>query len=414
MHTPAFPCRSAEGAAWARAEVEEARQRNLVDSSYDNNYQKPITRLEFSHLILDTLSAVWGYSALDQVIGSPDEIQDTFVDTTSIYAVAANRYYIVLGWGDGGFHPDNYITRQEAATMLARAGTMVLNLTAGPAISFNDREQIAGWAVDSVDYVSGLLDPVTGGAVMNGNGTGGFSPLGNYSREQAFLTALRLYHAATFADTVQPTNAPTPRPAATPAPTPRPAATPTPTAIPTPTPAPVSTVRDTQALKKLIHDGIWRGDKDITFRIADYIPAGWDIGETLVNLGRELSYEPDMFAFVSASWDWDSTSTFASCHPVYDSTVVSDYSGAKQLYREGIADITAGVDPGWTTVAKLLYLNSEVCLRFRFADRANTNAYKMLRYGSGNCEGHSMLMCALLDEVGIPSLICRSSSLEHT
>ena len=43
-------------------------------------------------------------------------------------------------------------------------------------------------------FTSGLVDPTTGDRVMGGTGDGDFSPLATYTREQAYLTALRLSH----------------------------------------------------------------------------------------------------------------------------------------------------------------------------------------------------------------------------
>ena len=77
--------------------------------------------------------------------------------------------------------------------MLARTAG-VLDIAAGKGQSFNDASDIASWAKESVSFVSGLTDPVTGNAVMGGTGNGRFSPLGFYTREQACLTALRLFH----------------------------------------------------------------------------------------------------------------------------------------------------------------------------------------------------------------------------
>lgn len=76
--------------------------------------------------------------------------------------------------------------------MLARTAR-VLGIQAGQGESFRDEADIAAWARESVSFVSGLLDPAGGKKVMGGTGDGNFSPEGAYSREQALLTALRLF-----------------------------------------------------------------------------------------------------------------------------------------------------------------------------------------------------------------------------
>ena len=77
--------------------------------------------------------------------------------------------------------------------MLSRTA-QVLDMTTGKGQSFNDAEDIASWAKEGVAFTSGLVDPTTGSAVMGGTGNGNFSPLDFYTREQAYITSLRLSH----------------------------------------------------------------------------------------------------------------------------------------------------------------------------------------------------------------------------
>lgn len=77
--------------------------------------------------------------------------------------------------------------------MLSRTA-QVLDMTTGKGQSFNDEAQIAPWAKEGVAFTSSLTDPTTGDRVMGGTGDGDFSPLATYTREQAYLTALRLSH----------------------------------------------------------------------------------------------------------------------------------------------------------------------------------------------------------------------------
>lgn len=77
--------------------------------------------------------------------------------------------------------------------MLARTAK-ALGMSAGVGENFADAGDFAPWAADGIAFVSGLTDPTTGGKVMGGTGSGGFSPTAPYSREQAILTSLRLFH----------------------------------------------------------------------------------------------------------------------------------------------------------------------------------------------------------------------------
>ena len=118
---------------------------------------------------------------------------NTFRDTTDIDVRAANTLGIVSGRGNGIFDPEGFITRQEAAVMLARTGQL-FSLRSEGGVDFDDSGHIAEWAVDEIGYVSGLTDSLSKRTVMGGTGNGQFSPLMSYTREQAYLTALRLLH----------------------------------------------------------------------------------------------------------------------------------------------------------------------------------------------------------------------------
>ena len=79
--------------------------------------------------------------------------------------------------------------------MLARTGK-VLGLNAKTGLDFADKDRFADWASDSISYVSSLSDPTNSNRVMAGTGNGNFSPLGTYSRQQAILTTVRIFHCA--------------------------------------------------------------------------------------------------------------------------------------------------------------------------------------------------------------------------
>ena len=60
---------------------------------------------------------------------------------------------------------------------------------------YADSEQIAPYARLAVSWASAVRDGVSVMPVMAGVGNGRFDPLGTYTREQAMLTALRLFRA---------------------------------------------------------------------------------------------------------------------------------------------------------------------------------------------------------------------------
>ena len=176
---------------WARAQVDAAIQAALVPGDLQGAYRSNITREEFCRLMVVLVEKKTGTTASAYAQSRGKSITDPFTDTDSAAVLAAYALGIVNGTSATTFNPVGSITRQEAASMLARTAG-VLDISTGTGQSFRDESDIASWAKEGVGFVSGLTDPVTGNAVMGGTGDGRFSPLAPYTREQACLTALRL------------------------------------------------------------------------------------------------------------------------------------------------------------------------------------------------------------------------------
>ncbi len=167
-------------ASWAAPEILDAMDQNLVPASLQKDYALNITRAEFSKLIVQLLR--------EKNIKIPSTSSVTFSDTSDPDVLAAAAAGIVLG-SNGKFSPNNYITPQEAATMLSRAAD-VLGIKSGEAQSFSDMNKAAGWAVDYINRVSSMVS-ADGRRVMGGSNNQ-FDPLGSYTRQQAILTVVRL------------------------------------------------------------------------------------------------------------------------------------------------------------------------------------------------------------------------------
>lgn len=187
--------------SWAYDEVVEAIEEELVPTYLQNLYRQNITREEFCDLIVQAVSEALDKDVEALVLERSGKTltalrqEYKFNDTTSANVAAAYALGIVKGTSDTTFNPYGQITRQEAATMLARAARL-LGLKAGTGISFNDAGSFASWAKDEISFVSGLVDPVSNNRVMNGVSSDRFDPASSYTREQAILTILRLFHCA--------------------------------------------------------------------------------------------------------------------------------------------------------------------------------------------------------------------------
>ena len=143
-------------------------------------YQSDITRLDFCVALHDMLAI----ECPDLLLGYPDEASP-FSDIDSYSVTRMYRLGVVAGIGGGLFNPYGEITRQEAAVMLRRAAIAAGVEEGGADPGFGDMGIAAEWAVDAIGFMA-----ETG--IMRGTGGNLFSPLGTYTREQAYVTIVRL------------------------------------------------------------------------------------------------------------------------------------------------------------------------------------------------------------------------------
>lgn len=177
--------------AWAKSGTWAAITAGLVPGDLQANYRSNITREEFCRLMVSLLEQHTGQEIL-AYLSANGLTPGAFRDTSNTAVQAASALGIVYGRGNGIFDPKGTITRQEAAAMLTRTAKL-LGLQSGTPLTFRDAGRIAGWARERVSFVSGLTDPTSGQRLMLGTGEGNFSPTSKYTREQAILTAIRLF-----------------------------------------------------------------------------------------------------------------------------------------------------------------------------------------------------------------------------
>ncbi len=162
--------------SWAKEEVERAISKGYVPVQLQKGYTGAISRAEFCALAV---------SFYESYTGTKIDTLMEFTDTTDINVQKMGGLKIVNGTGNGAFSPNNNLTRQEAATILARlADSMGISLEEG-SLGFADNSKIASWAKDAVARISAS-------GVMNGVGNNKFDPTSSYTREQAILTIIRL------------------------------------------------------------------------------------------------------------------------------------------------------------------------------------------------------------------------------
>ena len=167
--------------SWAEAAVSDAIAAGLVPQSLRGSYTQAATRAEFCALAVAMYEAVTGKEITQR---------HKFDDTTDVNVEKAAAIDVVNGVGDGKFDPNSALTREQAATMLARLASAVERPLTIKATTFTDKGGISFWAYDAVGQVqaSGIMDGVGGNT---------FAPKQLYTREQSIITLLRIYKFVT-------------------------------------------------------------------------------------------------------------------------------------------------------------------------------------------------------------------------
>lgn len=173
------PARAAESpSAWAETDVNKAIAENLVPQALQSGYTQVITRAEFTALAV---------AMYETVTGSEITGRTKFNDTTDVNVEKAASIGVVSGTGNQNFSPDAGLSREQAATMLARLAEAAGKPLTKQAAGFADNGSISSWALEAVGQMQA-------DGIMGGVGGNAFAPQGDYTREQSILTVLRLYH----------------------------------------------------------------------------------------------------------------------------------------------------------------------------------------------------------------------------
>lgn len=178
---------------WAWDEVTQAIRAGLVPPYLQNLYRESISRGEFCDVVVCMLEAALDRDVEQLVLERTGRSLDQFrrdypfLDCSERTVIAASALGIINGYGDGFFGPHDPVTRQQAAVMLARTAKVLGMDTAGaPDAGFRDSSLLADWSREAVNFLAARH-------IMNGDDTNAFGADDFYSREQAFMTALRLF-----------------------------------------------------------------------------------------------------------------------------------------------------------------------------------------------------------------------------
>jgi len=178
--TNAVAIDSNQPSEWARDAVSRAVSLNLVPQTLQALYTQDTTRAEFCALAA---------ALYEKATGKKIDGRVTFADTQDVNVAKMASLGVVVGVGGNRFDPNQKLTREQAAAMIARlAGTMGKPLPKVGA-TFADNANISDWARVVVGQVQQA-------GIMIGTGQNKFSPKEPYTREQSIITMLRLYDTA--------------------------------------------------------------------------------------------------------------------------------------------------------------------------------------------------------------------------
>ena len=168
--------------SWALPQVNQAIDAGLMTYGDYANLQSNACRGEFAALAVRLYETITGETA-------PLPETSPFEDTEDQAVLKANALGLINGVSGTRFAAYDNLTREQAATILARLAEKVGYKLPAQALAFDDKGSVSSWAADAVGGVSAA-------GIMNGIGGNRFDPKGVFTREQAVLTVLRMYEQA--------------------------------------------------------------------------------------------------------------------------------------------------------------------------------------------------------------------------
>lgn len=167
---------------WAKDEIEKALSLKIAEPDTEYLYTEPISRELFCEMVYNLVLCI-----NESMTVEDNEVKFTDTDNRKIYIL--NKAGIVQGKSDTEFAPDDFLTREEAATILVRMINREMSMTVSEVMfNFEDSSEISDWAYESVQAMCNL-------GFMLGVGENKFAPKDTYTTEQAMATLVRIYEA---------------------------------------------------------------------------------------------------------------------------------------------------------------------------------------------------------------------------
>lgn len=172
---------------WATDYILECMEFGFLEDVSELNYKEPITREKFCEMVYN-MYAKTADNPTSWNINMPMIFKDCGNPKVAILYLEG----IINGKGDYTFAPDDYLTREEAATILYRLAEFLEIDMPQTAYDENipyytDKETISDWAFNAVFVMKEM-------GIMVGTSETEFSPKEPYTAEQAIATTIRLYN----------------------------------------------------------------------------------------------------------------------------------------------------------------------------------------------------------------------------
>ena len=166
---------------WASESYQFAIDCNLLPEYMKVGYMTDnITREQFCDLISILLKK-------RNIHNETFNVEVNFKDTKNENVNYLVKRNIIMGKSNINFAPNDFLTREEAATILCRSlDYLGFNMPESIDCFFVDDTAISDWAKESVYKVNNL-------GIMIGMGENTFSPKNTFSKEQAITTILRIF-----------------------------------------------------------------------------------------------------------------------------------------------------------------------------------------------------------------------------
>lgn len=171
---------------WAKSDIETLVRAGVVAGYPDGTFRPddPVTRAEFVKLLVKALRLE------PSAPGAGKFFDDTLGHWAEGYIATVYARGVVEGYSEHLFGPDDPVTREQMAAMVARATDLPVPVTWDLAARFSDHSSISDWA-------SAAVAAAIEAGVMKGDEEGTFRPGAFATRAEAAVVLLRAFPGVT-------------------------------------------------------------------------------------------------------------------------------------------------------------------------------------------------------------------------